>query len=137
MGFSTETKENGAFELGGLEPGSYGLSAFTNDGRFGVLPAVVVAPNATADGLVIRVSPGGTLHLRYESPLPAIYVTVTSQGVTVGFPEIVQSGSSVDLRAPAGSIALQIRKEFRGEPRLKKIDLAVGETKDVVLRDDD
>ena len=137
MGFSSETKENGAFEHGGLEPGSYGLSACTNDGRFGVLPAVLVAPNATADGLVIRVSPGGTLHLRYQGALPAIYVTVTSQGVAVGFPEIVQSGSSLDVRAPAGSIALQIRKEFRGEARLKKIDLAAGETKDVVLRDDD
>jgi hypothetical protein len=137
MGFGSATKGDGKFEHLGLLPGAYGLAAQTSDGRFGILPSVNVAANATAEGLTIRVSPGGKLRFRREGVGSDLVVTVTSQGVPVDFPEIVKTGSTLEKRAPSGPLVVQVRKDLKDTPKLKMVDLAAGETKEVVLHDDD
>ena len=51
----------GAFEIGGLEPGSYDLVVTAADGRTGTLPAITVAEGKRKDGLVVRVAAGATV----------------------------------------------------------------------------
>jgi protocatechuate 3,4-dioxygenase beta subunit len=134
-GMTTSTNPDSSFEIGGLEPGSYGIAAITADGRFGVLPAVSVAPDAKSENLVISVSLGGKLRLRYEGAKEHVFIQVMSRAVPVEFPEPVQRGKTLEKRAPQGALVLNVMFEWTGEPLTMQIDLAAGEEKDVVIHD--
>jgi hypothetical protein len=135
-GMVTGTNADGSFLHDGLEPDLYGIAALTTDGRSGVLPSVTAAPDARSGNLVISVSPGGKLRLRYDGARQGVFVGIKSRGVPVGFPESVQPGNALERRAPQGALVLELRFEWQAEPRTMQIDLAAGEEKEVVIHDE-
>jgi protocatechuate 3,4-dioxygenase beta subunit len=75
---------DGAFELRGLEPGTYDLGAATGDGATGGLPRITVAAGQTRRGLEIRVGEGVALvgrvvDLETQQPLAGVTVHVESE----------------------------------------------------------
>lgn len=135
-GFTTGTKPDGSFDHPGLEPDLYGISARTADGRIGVLPDIAVLADAKSGDLVISVSLGGKLRLRYDGSKKAMLVEIMSRGVLVQFSEGIEPGQTVERRAPQGALVLNIRSEWMGPPRTMQLDLAAGETKEVVIHDE-
>jgi hypothetical protein len=136
-GMSTGTGEDGAFEFEGLEPGLYGFAAGTQDGRFGVVSSVSIDANVEAQEVVVPLSPGGILKLRYEGAQKWMSVKLTQGGVPVKWEQPIEPGKAVTLRGPSGTVVLELRSTLNEKPRLKQLTLAPGESKDVVLRDDD
>ncbi len=136
--WSTRTKDDGTFDRGGMTPGRYSLGARTRDGRFGFLRGIDVGTQKDPASLRIPVSPGGKLRLRYEGKKEQVFVAIAAQGVDVAWLDApLKPGSPVESAAPSGTVTLKIHREFPGEPRTKDVTVAPGETKDVVLGDED
>jgi hypothetical protein len=136
-GVMTSTNPDGTFERSGIEPGLWSVTATTGDGRFAQQAHLEVAANSDTGELVFSLSPGGKLQLSYGGSKPQLFVTIQSNGASIAFPDWVKSGASIQHLAPAGSLLLQIRSEQDGPARAKAIELKAGETKDVVLTDED
>jgi hypothetical protein len=135
-GFTTGVMEDGTFALKGLDSGVYGLSVRTSDGQFGVLAGVVATANVETNGLVIPVSPGGKLKLKYDGKREFALVQITSQGATIGWNEPVKA-SAVEVRdAPEGALVLRVTFANRATQTTVAVDLMAGEEKEVVIHDD-
>jgi Carboxypeptidase regulatory-like domain len=135
-GMITWTNPDGTFMHDGLEPDLYGIAALTADGRIGILPSVPAAPDAKPGDLVISVAPGGRLRLRYDGAKPEVMVGIKSRGVTVGFPQPVESGKALEKRVPQGTLVIELRFEGQAEPRTMSVEFAAGEEKEVVIHDE-
>ena len=134
-GIGWTSHEDGTFEMEGLPSGLYGVSAGTVDGRFGVLRGVGVSAGAGTGELVVAVSPGGKLRLRYEGQRPEVECAVRFQGVFVGWGEKLKPGAAVTRFAPAGTLSLVLRIEGGPELSTRTVELGVSEEKEIVFRD--
>jgi len=98
---------------------------------------VIVKADTEAQDLVIPLLPGGTLKVRYDGVKEWIAVKLTHRGVPVAWEQTVESGKALTMRGPAGALVLELRNTSEEKPRLRSIDLAIGESKEVILHDDD
>jgi hypothetical protein len=127
--------DDGSFEMEGLEPGRYGVSARTEDGRFGVVSGVGLAAGSGSDAVTITVSPGGRLKLRYEGAREHVFVWIRLSGVPIDWPVHLERGKTVEKPAPAGTLVLESDAERGGKPVSRTLVLASGEEKEYVFRD--
>jgi len=127
------------FRLTGLMPGSYDLSARTDDGRAGALRAVEVVSGPETAGLVIPLEPGAHLRVRYDGPAPYATLHVHRDGVHCGL-DTLQSGSSLRMVVPPGAVILSLSAPDRSAHSIpypdlfaeeRRLDAAAGEEVEV------
>jgi hypothetical protein len=135
--WTTESNEDGEFTQAGLEPGRYSLLASTMGGRFAVLPDLQIVADAEVKDLVLAVSPGGRLRLRYEGSASRVSIGVTAKGVLIGDRGWMKRGDHGAARVPAGSIVIEMTVDGNTLSLRKSVDFAPGEEKEVVLGDSD
>lgn len=136
-GMETSTQSDGSFSSSGFEAGKWSVIATTADGRFAQQAHLDVSAGSDTGELVFTLSPGGKLKLGYKGADPRVFVTICCQGAPIQFQSSLESGKSFDHLAPAGSLVLEIRKRYDGPARTKAVELKAGETKEVLLTDDD
>jgi protocatechuate 3,4-dioxygenase beta subunit len=136
-GMQMTTEPNGSFSVGGLVPGRWSVTASTADGRFAQHAHIEVGAGTDSGELVCALSPGGKLRLGYQGAQPWVHVTVKCQGAAVLLLAGVEAGKFTEYMAPAGALVLEIRGKSAGTVRTKQVELKPGETREIVLTDDD
>jgi protocatechuate 3,4-dioxygenase beta subunit len=136
-GMQTTTQPDGSFASSGLEPGRWSVTASTADGKFAQHAHVDVGAGTDSGELVFALSPGGRLRLGYKGARPLVFVTVTCKGAPALMQTGVKPGKFAEYMAPAGSLALEIRKDSTGPARERAVELKPGETKEIVITDED
>jgi hypothetical protein len=134
-GLGLRTKDDGTFEVEGLEPGRYGLAARTDDGRFGALPGVDLAAGTASDEIALPVSEGGRLKVRYEGASERAWLRVLLSGVPVDWGNDLERGKTVERTVPAGTMVLELVAEPGTQPITRNVSLAAGEEREVLLSD--
>jgi uncharacterized GH25 family protein len=135
----TETEANGHFMIEGLEPDHYDLSFATTDGKFAVASNIVVTGGQVTGDVVVKVLPGGVISIQNEAKVPGASFRISS-GTT---PLTFERGIEVDMRSsvsvPAGMITVDywtVDEKGVRSAHTRTVDIPVGETREVVLRDD-
>jgi protocatechuate 3,4-dioxygenase beta subunit len=136
MGFTGDGASIGEFVIQGLAPGKYGLCAYTRDGRFASVTGVDVLADRESEGLLLKVSPGARLRLRYDGSHGQAFATFASHGVPVAQSDPVNAGFILDKIVSAGSVAIGVRFDWRATARVINVDLSAGEVKEVVIHDE-
>ena len=136
-GMQTSTQPDGTFSISGLEPASWGVVATSSDGRFAIQSHIEVGPDTDSGDLVFTLNPGGRLQLSYNGSHPRLLVKILANGTLTALGTAVVSGKSIECLAPAGSLVIETREEFAGPARTKSVEIKAGETKEVVLKDED
>ncbi len=136
-GFGVSTKPDGTLAWRGLEAGTWGISARTADGRFGVASGIRVVGGTEPGAVQIDVSPGGVLQILYEGKAPFARVGLKLDGLWIDWGKNVRPGEVVRMGSPAGAVTLEIRIGAGGEPKSKVVQLGPGETKVIALNDED
>lgn len=134
----TGSEANGTFEQFPLAPDRYDLTAWTEDGRVGVLRGVEVGERASVQGLRIGVAPGGRLHVEYTGPATHAKLVLRHDGALV-HSDLVRSGTRSTCTVPVGRVVVELTSNVAGSatPRqTKEVDLARGETKDIAFHFD-
>ncbi len=132
----TETREDGRFEIESLLPDRYQISFMTTDGRFASLSGIVVTAGQITDGLLVKVLPGARITVRYEGKSPNATFKIMNGSVPLSMTRGVVSGSSESVSVPSGRITIEYRPGAVGDRHTLTVDISVGETREVVLRDD-
>lgn len=127
-----DSAPDGSFEFGGLEPGIYGLSAISQDGRAGVLAGIELAFEREPPDVRVQVAPGAQLRVRFDATESSLGVTATCDGVRVAH-DSVRAGGSALLRVPAGAVRLSIARGKVNPWRVEELTLAEGEERELVL----
>jgi len=135
-GLWTSTREDGSFELNELEPGRYGIVASASGGRFGVLTWFDAPAGQGVRDLVVPVSPGGTLRLKYEGASRSTLVKIVTRGLHVTWTEEVLAGKAWERRMPAGPMVIQELGADDEVQRSIAVEVAAGEVTEVVVQDD-
>jgi hypothetical protein len=130
------TKEDGSFKFEGLRAGAYDLSASTEDGKSGSLRGIAVAAGAASAGLVVRVSPGARVTVRYQGKTTWGNFELESDGVVLGG-DGLQTGTSSTRVVPPGHVITRFRLRNPDRVQEKAFDLAVGEEKEALFGDGD
>jgi len=136
-GMMTSTQPDGTFDSSGFEPGRWSVTATTADGRFAQHAHLEVGADSDTGELAFALNPGGMLQISYRGVQAQISVALLCNGAGISFPEWIKSGASIQQLAPAGSLLLQIRSGKDGPVRTRTVELGPGETKEVVLTDED
>ncbi len=149
----TETDASGAFELTGLLPGTYAVSAGVFGHRVDAAPPaepveVVVEPGRDADGVRIEFSPAGTVAGRVvdEDGDGVGGVTVTARGARGGWPAQARTADdgSFEIRGlDPGRYRLDVRRGLgaplgatgdpSGRPPGERVEVRAGRTTEVEL----
>ena len=129
------SKDDGLFRGQGLEPGTYALCAHTSDGRYGILRDVEVQVGGEAADLVIALAAGSRLRLRYEGEEEYASVAVLQDDAVIAF-DGVQKGHTVEWTVAPGSLTVRFHTRSAPTARERTLELAVGETQEVVLGED-
>jgi hypothetical protein len=136
-GMSTASEADGSFRHEGFEPGRYGITAMTPDGRFAQQAGVDVGPGVESGDIVLALKPGGKLRLVYKGAKPGLFARLSCGGVPIDFGDSLEPGKTKLQLAPAGSLVLELRAEYNGPARTRAIELKAGETKEITLTDED
>jgi hypothetical protein len=136
-GMSTSSDPDGSFRHAGFDPGRYGITAMTTDGRFAQQAGVDVGAGAESGDIVLALKPGGKLRLVYKGAKPSLFVGISCGGVPIGFGDSLEAGKPKVQLAPAGSLVLELRAEYNAPARTKTLELQPGETKEITLTDED
>jgi hypothetical protein len=132
---AVSSTEDGSFRGQGLEPGTYALCARTSDGRCGILRHVEVRAGTTTSDLVIALSAGAKLRLRYQGDEDFASIVVLVDGVAIAM-DGVEKGHEVEWTVAAGSLTVRM---YTGSPEPadeRVVQLAAGETQAVVFGKD-
>jgi hypothetical protein len=136
-GLSTNTREDGSFEIKELEPGRYGIVGIGTGGRFGVLTGVDSTPaGQTATEIVVPLSSGATLRMKYDGAKKRIRVSITTHGLLVSWGEEILPTKTIEKHVPPGALLLKVIGDDDAELRSMAVDVAAGEVKDIVIHDD-
>jgi hypothetical protein len=128
----TTTKDDGSFELEGLLPGSYSLTAVASGDLCGRRSGLRASPGETLDGIVVRLEAGARLKLRYTGGEPYGNFTLMLGGEVIGGDGIERGGSSLRV-VPAGEIEVRWSDEPRDpEPFVQRITLGAGQERELV-----
>jgi hypothetical protein len=107
------------------------------DGRFGLVRGIGVTLGQTHPDVLIQVSQGGTLRLKYTGSQETVWGHIALDGVAVGETGPIGRGSQRLLLMPAGSGVLTLSSKQTGFTRTKAVELKAGETKELTLTDED
>lgn len=134
---TTSGANDGVFEFGDLEPGTYDVFAVSKTGLVGGRGAVQIREGDRLRSLVIRVSPSGTLvtRIRGTGGKPAKFklrykLTVWRGGETI-HSEVVKRASS-EIRVPAGRVRICLASlEDEHKTWTVPVDVVPGERREV------
>jgi hypothetical protein len=138
--WASDAREDGAFRVEGLPPGTYCLAARASGERVGVLRGVSVRAGSETAGLVIALAPGAALRLKYAGKDGYLQYRIVSDGVTVAG-DGVPAGATSATAVPAGRLVVECRWPRAGSERdpaleTREIDLGVGEDAELVFGGD-
>jgi len=134
--YSRRSNPDGTFEFGGLLPGTYALAATLPDGRAGVLRAVDLPAGTKASDLVISVSAGARLRVRYAGEQKFASVRFEQEGVRFSG-DGIEKGTSKMFTAPAGSVKVVCRLGGSRKEIVRELTLKTGEEQELVINDED
>jgi hypothetical protein len=125
------SKEDGTFQIGGLNPGTYDLAARASGQRVGVLRGVSVQAGIETRDLILTVAPGARLRVRYAGKEGYLHYRVLSQGTTIAGDGVAAGGSS-ETAVPSGRLVVECQWPGTAS-ETKEIEVAVGEEKELVF----
>jgi hypothetical protein len=131
----TSVDADGTFSEIGLAPGRYALAALTEDGRCAVQPGIEVSAGVETTGIVLALKPGGWIQFSYHGRKDGMNALVRSSGVPLSFPLWIPANKTCAVCAPAGTLLLEMRQEYEGAARTQQVELKPGETKEIVITD--
>ncbi len=123
----------GAFNVDGLEAGTFDLAASTTDGSVGVLEGIVLGPGEARNDLTITVAPGGRVRVQHAGPDTYVGITILQRDILFGA-DGVQRGTSRQFVAPAGRVT--VRASYYDDNRRQVdriVDVKPGEVVDVTF----
>jgi hypothetical protein len=124
------TLPDGGFEYRMLNPGRLSLTAYTADGRFGILPSINLASGEQRRDVEVLLSPGAKLRVRASNEAIFTRIQVFQDGVLVA--EVFTDGNSTDsICVPIGE--LTVRVSLGGKPFEKTLRISAGEEREVVF----
>jgi hypothetical protein len=131
---------DGSFQLDGLAPGSFDLSARTTNGWIGYVGPIEVAPGGAAKDLIVHVSAGGKVRVREDGPEKMVSVSILQRGTEVAGDYPVM-GVARELAVPLGSVVVRVRYyDDEGETILRTaertVEVRAGDTVDIVFEKD-
>ncbi len=128
------SRDTGLFLFDKLTPGDYDVSARTGGGQTGVLEGISVGAGSETASLKVKVAPGGRIHVRFENEATHGFLTVIREGVVVAC-ELIQPPAFLDEVVPAGPATVRFNGSGDNRPQEKRIDIAVGDVKEIVFED--
>jgi len=129
----TRTQADGTFRLDGFAAGACALFASTSDGRVGLLTGVVLAPEAPAANQRVVLGPGSTLRLSYEGEDTCHLAFHLGDVRLAG--DGLEHGKHMTQSVPPGRVVVEYRRAGNDRKERVELELAPGETREVVLRD--
>ena len=133
--FESDTRGEGRFLLENLPPDRYHLWFATTDGRFGTLSGIPVIAGKESGDHVVKVVPGGTLVIRYEGKERSAGITILSGSDHLTFGHSIDIDQPETKRVPAGRITIEYTVGAGPDRHSLSVDVGVGETREVVLKD--
>jgi len=136
--------ETGRFKFTDLPPGEYRLEAWTEDGRFGITDALIVAANREAESVLIRVDTGWALvgrvlSVRSALPIEGALVAVRGPADEPG-PHVAVTDAAGQFRiegVPAGFHSLIVTARGHAPTVVNSVEVRralVTRVEDVLLR---
>ena len=116
--------------------GSYSVAAMTGDGRFALVKGIGVVVGSVHPDVLLQVSAGGRLRLGYQGTKSSLLVRIKLDGADIKDLHI-DAGTPKSTPAPTGKLVLELRSEVDGPARTKAVELKPGETKEIVITDED
>jgi hypothetical protein len=131
-----ESKSDGTFHVEGLDAGTYDLSATTENGRVGKLKGIEVVAGVDSKDLVLAVTIGARINVRYTGASKVANGTAYVDGVIVSTTHnSVQSVNPATLIVPAGHVRVDLGLYPSKRKIDKEIDVVAGEEKEIVFDD--
>jgi hypothetical protein len=138
------TRDDGVFQIEGLKPGVYGLLVSTEDARVGSLRGMSVVAGQESRYNTVHVSKGARLSVRYEGRWSGAQIRISCQGGTFP-PQWVTSTEPGSRSVSAGEVLVEYairqmkppRATFNTRSEPIALDLTAGETREVVLHDEE
>jgi hypothetical protein len=132
-GMQTSVVEsNKEFEFAGLDPGLFGLVAWTVDGRAAVLDDIDVAAGSAVKGVELHVVPAGHVRIRYVGPDRNGFVEVTRGSIQVASGGFARDVPTV-LVAPPGMVRIRLLTSETHHILERTVEVKVGETSEVTI----
>jgi hypothetical protein len=110
----------------------YDIAATTSDGKVGTLVGLDLAEGASRRDLVVRVTQGGRVRVRYEGSKDEGRAEVLVNDVPVSSGRI-ERGKAVTFTAPAGKVLVRVETWGPDPIRERTVSVDVGVTTDVVV----
>jgi hypothetical protein len=129
-------KDDGRFQLEGLVPDTYAVCARTSGGRCGILRGIVIEAGKNDAELVIPLNAGAKLRLRYEGDQDRAYVQALQGEVLLVEDFGVQRGHDIEWTVTTGHVVLRVHANDSQRWTDTPVDLAAGETREIVLGKD-
>ena len=106
-GWNHTQTHSGRFKLSAEKDGLHNLTAYTADGRFGIVRGLRVVSGSILEDVAIEVHPGARLVCRYDGDAEFASVKVMLGEVLIGFDSLrnrFQDKGTVTLTVPAGTL---------------------------------
>jgi hypothetical protein len=133
---SIGTADDGTFEIDGLDPGEYDLTARLPDGRVARAREVSLHSGGRIEGLVLRAELAAKLHVRCERSSIDNRIQVWCDGALVGADGGMHKGSVSNHCVPKGKLTIVMGRLVDEKTQSRSIEIGAGEEKDVVFGDD-
>ena len=130
------SKPDGSFALTGMLPGTYALAATTTDGRVGILRGVELTAGGDVQDLVLQISAGARLRVRYDGTQEVCSAQVLVDGIVVATGGVEKSTSKT-FAAPPGAVSVRCRLNPIGKTFVRELTLQAGEEREFVIKDED
>jgi hypothetical protein len=125
---------DGSFKFGGLEPGSYLLTASMQDGRYGMLRTLEVGPLSPIEGVRLTLTPGASLRVGYEGQQDFGQLKILRDGEPLTRDGVTR-GKPTRFRVPSGSLRFVFA--VGGKEQVRDLVLKPGEEQELVFKDED
>jgi hypothetical protein len=124
-------QRGGSFKLQGLLPGRYLIAARDRSGAVGFSAPIALAEGQQLDGVLVRLTLGAKLRLRYEGEFETASYSVFVDGLPVNHNSISKHGSTEESVPPG---AVEVRwKVYRPElVKSQRATVAVGDVQELV-----
>jgi protocatechuate 3,4-dioxygenase beta subunit len=126
---------DGSFEITGLTLGRYDLSARTDDGRTSRARDVAVTSSTAVAGIVLTLEPGAKVRIGYEGTAASSWFDIRCNGQRVAHSGMPKGKTSVQV-VPKGKVTIELHHPNETKSSVRELDVAAGEEKDVVFKDD-
>lgn len=133
---ATGTRPDGSFEIGGLLPCELVIVASTSDGRIGASSAITLAAGDALKDVVVSLERGAQVTVAFEGTSSFGNARFT-KGDRLVVTDGVERGAKHTFTVPAGSVRLEFRIFEKQKLLVRDLDLAPGEVREVVLREDE